>query len=83
MEDTKIVLSESELPQRWYNINPDLPAPLPPPLHPGTGQPLGPADLAPLFPMELIKQEMSMEPWIGIPDEVRDVLRLWRPSPLY
>jgi len=83
MEDTKIVLSESELPQRWYNINPDLPVPLPPPLHPGTGKPLGPEDLAPLFPMELIKQEMSMEPWIEIPDAVRDVLRLWRPSPLY
>ncbi|MBM3471734.1 MAG: TrpB-like pyridoxal phosphate-dependent enzyme [Armatimonadetes bacterium] len=83
MEDTKIVLSESELPQCWYNINPDLPAPLPPPIHPGTGKPLGPADLAPLFPMELIKQEMSMDPWIEIPNEVRDVLRLWRPSPLY
>jgi tryptophan synthase beta chain len=83
MEDTKIVLSESDLPQRWYNVNPDLPAPLPPPIHPGTGKPLGPADLAPLFPMELIKQEMSMDPWIEIPNEVRDVLRLWRPSPLY
>jgi tryptophan synthase beta chain len=64
-------------------VNPDLPAPLPPPIHPGTGKPLGPADLAPLFPMELIKQEMSMDPWIEIPNEVRDVLRLWRPSPLY
>ncbi len=83
MADTKIVLSESELPQRWYNINPDLPAPLSPPIHPATGNPLGPEDLAPLFPMELIKQEVSMEPWIDIPDEVRDVLRLWRPSPLY
>jgi len=83
MDETKITLSEKELPQRWYNVAPDLPAPLPPPLNPGTGQPLGPADLAPLFPMELIKQEVSMEPWIEIPNEVLDVLRLWRPTPLY
>jgi tryptophan synthase beta chain len=82
-EETKIVLRESEMPQRWYNINPDLPAPLAPPLHPKTGQPLAPQDLAPLFPMELIKQEVSMEPWIEIPDEVRRIYRLWRPSPLY
>ena len=83
MDETKITLSEKEIPQRWYNVAPDLPTPLPPPLHPGTGQPLGPADLAPLFPMELIKQEVSMEPWIEIPNEVLDVLRLWRPTPLY
>ncbi len=82
-DDTRILLRESELPQRWYNINPDLPAPLAPPIHPGTGQPLGPADLAPLFPMELIKQEVSMEPYIEIPDEVMRVYKLWRPSPLY
>ena len=82
-EDTKILLRESELPQRWYNINPDLPAPLAPPIHPGTGQPIGPADLAPIFPMELIKQEVSMEPWIEIPDEIREIYKLWRPSPLY
>jgi tryptophan synthase beta chain len=83
MDATKIVLLESDMPQRWYNINPDLPAPLAPPIHPGTGQPLGPEDLAPLFPMELIKQEVSMDPWIDIPDEVLRVLKLWRPSPLY
>jgi len=83
METTKIILPESEMPQRWYNINPDLPAPLAPPIHPGTGQPIGPEDLAPLFPMELIKQEVSMEPWIEIPDEVMRVYKLWRPSPLY
>jgi tryptophan synthase beta chain len=81
-EATKIVLRESEIPQRWYNINPDLPAPLAPPIHPGTGQPLGPADLAPIFPVELIKQEVSTDPWIDIPDEVLRVYKLWRPSPL-
>jgi tryptophan synthase beta chain len=83
MDETKIILSEKEIPQRWYNVAPDLPTPLPPPLHPGTGQPLGPADLAPLFPMELIKQEVSLDPWIEIPDEVLEILRLWRPTPLY
>ena len=83
MEQTRIILSESEMPQRWYNISPDLPSPLPPPIHPGTHQPLGPEDLAPIFPMELIKQEMSQEPWIEIPDEVLKIYRLWRPSPLF
>ena len=83
MDDYKILLSEREMPQAWYNINPDLPAPLQPPLNPGTGEPLGPADLAPIFPMALIEQEMSMERWIDIPDEVMDVLKLWRPSPLH
>src|SRR5512141_2902140 len=80
---TKYVLSEKEIPTRWYNIQADFKTPLPPPLHPGTGQPIGPQDLAPLFPMELIKQEVSQERWIEIPDQVRDILRLWRPSPLY
>jgi tryptophan synthase beta chain len=80
---TKSVLAERDIPTKWYNIQADLPMPLPPPLHPGTGQPIGPADLAPLFPMELIKQEVSRDRWIEIPDEVRDVWRLWRPSPLY
>src|SRR2546427_5389148 len=80
---TKYVLSERDLPTRWYNIQADLKTPLPPPLHPGTGQPIGPQDLAPLFPMELIKQEVSQERWIEIPEEVRDILRLWRPTPLY
>ncbi len=83
MDDYKIFLSEREMPQAWYNINPDLPAPLAPPIHPGTGNPVGPEDLAPLFPMGLIEQEMSMERWIDIPDEVMDVLKLWRPSPLH
>ena len=80
---TKFVLSEKDIPTKWYNIAADLKTPPPAVLHPGTGQPIGPADLAPLFPMELIKQEVSTERWIEIPDEVRDVYRLWRPSPLY
>ncbi len=80
---TKYLLSEKEMPTKWYNVQADLKTPLPPPLHPGTGQPIGPTDLAPLFPMELIKQEVSQQRWIEIPDEVRDVLRLWRPTPLY
>lgn len=80
---TKILLEEHEIPQAWYNIIPDLPAPPLPVLHPGTGQPIGPADLAPLFPMELIKQEVSGERWIEIPEPVREIYKLWRPSPLY
>ena len=83
MDDTRIILPESEMPQQWYNINPDLPAPLAPPLNPGTGEPIGPEDLAPIFPMELIKQEVSMERWIDIPDEVLRIYKLWRPSPLF
>jgi tryptophan synthase beta chain len=80
---TKILLSESEMPRRWYNIVPDLPTPPPPVLHPGTLQPVGPDDLAPLFPMALIEQEVTGERYVDIPDEVIDVYRLWRPSPLY
>src|SRR5213594_434424 len=80
---TKFLLDEKDLPTKWYNIQADLKSPLPPVLHPGTGKPIGPQDLAPLFPMELIKQEVSQERWIEIPEEVRDVLRLWRPSPLF
>src|SRR5215510_3069084 len=80
---TKYVLDEADLPTQWYNIQADLKTPVPPVLHPGTGQPIGPQDLAPLFPMALIAQEVSQERWIDIPEEVRDVLRLWRPSPLY
>jgi tryptophan synthase beta chain len=83
MERTKFLLSEKDMPTRWYNIQPDLPVPLPPYLHPGTKQPLGPADLAPLFPMELIKQEVSQERYIDIPEEVQQVYTLWRPTNLY
>ena len=80
---TKIVLDESELPTRWYNLLADLPVPPPPPLHPGTLQPVGPDDLAPLFPMDLIRQEVSAEQYLDIPGAVLDVYKLWRPSPLY
>jgi tryptophan synthase beta chain len=80
---TKYVLDESEMPKTWYNILPDLPRPLPPVLHPGTKKPVGPDDLAPLFPMALIMQEMSPERYIEIPDPVRQVYTQWRPSPLY
>jgi len=80
---TKIVLDESELPTRWYNLLADLPVPPPPPLHPGTLQPVGPDDLAPLFPMDLIGQEVSAEQYLDIPGAVLDVYKLWRPSPLY
>src|SRR5438874_7882720 len=79
---TKILLDEREMPKRWYNIQADLPFPGSPPLHPGTKQPIGPEALAPLFPMELIKQEVSQERYIDIPDEVREVYKLWRPTPL-
>jgi tryptophan synthase beta chain len=79
---TKITLDESQLPRHWYNIIPDLPAPPPPPLHPGTMQPVGPDDLAPLFPMDLILQEVSGERFLDIPEDVLDVYRLWRPTPL-
>ena len=83
MDATKILLSESEMPRRWYNLIADLPAPPPPVLHPGTLQPVGPDDLAPLFPMALIEQEVTTDRYVDIPEEVLDVYRLWRPSPLY
>jgi tryptophan synthase beta chain len=79
----KIMLDESEMPTQWYNIIPDLPEPPPPPLHPGTLQPVGPDDLAPLFPMDLIMQEVTGDRYVDIPGEVLDVYRLWRPSPLF
>src|ERR1017187_4277707 len=82
-ERTKITLDESEIPRQWYNAIPDLPPPPPPPLHPGTLQPVVPEDLAPLFPMELIRQEVSTDSYIDIPAEVLDVYRLWRPTPPY
>jgi len=79
----KYLLDENRLPKAWYNLAADLPVPLPPVLHPGTKQPIGPADLAPLFPMALIEQEVSTAREIEIPEPVRDVYRQWRPSPLY
>ncbi|MCL4190562.1 MAG: TrpB-like pyridoxal phosphate-dependent enzyme, partial [Thermoguttaceae bacterium] len=82
MTSKRVFLSESEMPTAWYNLQADLPEPLPPPLHPGTGKPLSGADLEPIFAKALIAQEMSQERWIEIPDEVRRVLAIWRPSPL-
>jgi len=82
MEETRICLTQNEMPRAWYNIQPDLPRPLPPPLHPGTGKPLGPQDLAPIFPLGLIEQEVSQQRWIDIPEEVMSIYRLWRPTPL-
>jgi tryptophan synthase beta chain len=82
-ESVKYLLDESRIPKRWYNIMADLPVPLPPVLHPGTKQPVGPDDLAPLFPMALIGQEVSTDREIDIPEPVREIYRQWRPSPLY
>src|SRR5262245_51868267 len=83
MPETRYLLDESRIPKSWYNIAADLPSPLPPVLHPGTLQPIGPDDLAPLFPMSLIAQEVAAEREIEIPEPVRDVYRLWRCTPLY
>ncbi|MDF1555245.1 MAG: pyridoxal-phosphate dependent enzyme, partial [Deferrisomatales bacterium] len=83
MKQTKYLLNETDLPRRWYNIAADMPTPMQPPLHPVTGNPVGPEDLAPLFPMALIEQEMASERWVDIPEPVLDVLSLWRPTPLY
>ncbi len=82
-DSVKYLLSEDRIPRAWYNIAADLPVPLPPPLHPGTGKPIGPDDLAPLFPMALIAQEVSAERDIEIPEPVREIYKLWRPAPLY
>jgi tryptophan synthase beta chain len=83
MESTKYLLAENQIPTHWYNVIADLPAPPAPVLHPGTKKPVTPPDLLPLFPPGLLEQEMSAERWIKIPDEVREIYRLWRPSPLY
>ena len=82
-DSIKYLLDESAIPKQWYNIQADLPTPLSPVLHPGTGQPIGPDDLAPLFPMDLIAQEVSTERHIDIPEPVREVYRQWRCTPLY
>jgi len=82
MTQHKYFLPESDIPRVWYNIQADLPSPLPPVIHPGTLQPIGPEDLAPLFPMELIMQEVSQERYIDIPEPVREAYSLWRPTPL-
>ena len=82
MAPRKIYLDEKEMPTAYYNILPDLPHPMAPPLHPGTGKPVGPDDLSAIFPMELIKQEMSGERFIEIPEEVQDVYKMFRPTPV-
>ncbi|MDO8612786.1 MAG: TrpB-like pyridoxal phosphate-dependent enzyme, partial [Dehalococcoidia bacterium] len=83
MAQYKYQLDEKDLPRQWYNIQADLPTPLPPPIHPATHEPIGPEALAPLFPMALIQQEVSTERFTDIPDEVLEVYKLWRPTPLY
>ncbi len=83
MKTVKYLLAEDQMPAAWYNIQADLPVPPPPVLHPGTGQPIGPQDLAPLFPMALIMQEVSTERFIEIPEEVQAIYRQWRPTPLF
>lgn len=83
MQTKKIVLPESEMPRQWYNIMADIPAPMEPPLHPGTGEPATPDDWSPLFPMGLIEQEYSTQRWIDIPEEVLEKYLIWRPTPLY
>ncbi|HJH28456.1 MAG TPA: TrpB-like pyridoxal phosphate-dependent enzyme [Methanosarcinaceae archaeon] len=83
MESTKILLDENEMPKKWYNIVTDLPTPLAPILNPATNEPISPDDLAPLFPQALIKQENSTQKYIDIPEDIMDIYRLWRPSPVY
>ena len=81
--ERKIILNEKEIPDKWYNITADMPNKPVPPLPPGTKEPTGPDALSPLFPMGLIKQEVSAEKWIYIPNEVRNIYSMWRPSSLY
>ena len=83
MKNTKTTLDENDIPKKWYNIQADLKSPLDPPLNPQTKEPIGPEDLKAIFPMGLIKQEVSQERYIPIPVEIREIYRLWRPSPLY
>jgi len=82
MSQKKIILREDEMPKQWYNICPDIPNGLLPPLDPGTGEPIAPEKLAAIFPMGLLEQEMSPNRWIDIPDEVREIYTIWRPAPL-
>ena len=83
MAQKKVFLGEEYLPKQWYNLNADFPTPMPPPLHPGTGQPPAPEDFAPIFPMNLVEQEMTPQRWVDIPEEVLGIYKIWRPSPLY
>ncbi len=79
----KVFLGEEFMPKQWYNLNADFPNPMPPPLHPGTGRPPTPEDFAPIFPMNLVEQEMIPDRWVDIPDEILGIYKLWRPTPLY
>ena len=79
----KVFLGEEFMPTQWYNLNADFPQPMPPPLHPGTGQPPAPEDFAPIFPMNLVEQEMTPHRWVDIPEEVLGIYKIWRPTPLY
>ncbi|MDQ4148644.1 MAG: pyridoxal-phosphate dependent enzyme, partial [Actinomycetota bacterium] len=81
-ESTHFTLEESQIPTAWFNVIPSMPTPPSPPIHPGTKQPIGPDDLAPLFPMGLIMQEVASDEWIDIPGEVLDLYRMYRPTPL-
>jgi tryptophan synthase beta chain len=83
MAQKKVFLGEEFLPKQWYNLNADFPTPMPPPLHPGTGQPPSPEDFAPIFPMNLVEQEMTPQRWVDIPEEVLGIYKIWRPTPLY
>ncbi len=83
MEKTRILLEDSEIPEQWYNIQADMPSLPDPPVNPETEEPAGPEDLAPIFPKKIIEQEMSQERWIPIPDEVREIYSIWRPTPVY
>ena len=83
MDKTKILLDENDMPKKWYNIQADLKKPLDPPLNPNTKKPIKPEELKQIFPMELIKQEVSRERFIKIPKEILEIYKLWRPSPLY
>ena len=82
MKETKILLRTNEMPQKWYNILSDFPGQIPPPINPATKKPLAPEDLKAIFPMGLIMQEASNEKWIDIPNEITEVLKIWRPTPL-
>src|SRR3954464_6695005 len=79
---TQFALPPSEIPTKWYNLAADFPEPLPPPLHPGTKQPISPEDMLAIFPQNLVEQEMTTEKWVEIPKPVRDIYALWRPTPL-
>jgi tryptophan synthase beta chain len=83
MESTKFLLDESSLPESWYNLIPDLPFQLEPPLNPATREPVGPEAFAPIFPEEIIRQEVTADPYVPIPEEVREIYALWRPTPLF